>query len=412
MNTRTPSPATPTSDVARSDAQSGKPAVKAGTSSPSIDEIARSMIAPSGDDPASSSVRDGADPAPRAQNSKRAASGDNDDVDDVDDLDLADDEQSRNRSVTPDDDQDDDQYQDEDDDEDGSSDDDDPLAGVFDDDGADENSRDDEDDEGEPLDASKLGDDVKLSVTVDGEEQEVTLGELKRRYAGNGAIEKRLQEATEARNAAAEDYQKGKQIVEAVFQNFGQALFRRTVPQPEPELLDTNPAAYMRQKEMFDRETTALTQSHMQLQKMMNEVDAINQRQAQERRKQASQQLRQLMPVFNDPVKGPKVRDAIISAAKEIGFTDADISMAEHPLIFKTMALAARELRRQKMAKMEKVTPKERTLRGKGSTKTIKGTAQKRQQKAIVDKARSTGALDDVAATLIQPAPKKRGRRR
>lgn len=286
------------------------------------------------------------------------------------------------------------------------SEDDDPLADLFD---ADDSRVSDAADT-DQIDTSKLGDDVKLSVTVDGEDREVTLGELKKRYAGNGAIEKRLQEVTEARTAAVADYEKGRQLTEAVLQQFGQALFRRTVPEPDPSLLDSNPQAYMRQKMLYDNETTALVQSHQQLHAKMQEVDRLQEEQRKLRRAEASKKLREIMPVFKDPVKGPKVRQVIIDAAREIGFSDQMIAACEDPLLFKTMALAARELHRQKKLKVTDVKPKPAALPATGSRNRPVTPPQKRKETETINRARKTGTVDDVAMTLIAPKP-KRGRR-
>lgn len=287
-----------------------------------------------------------------------------------------------------------------------AEDDDDPLSDVFGDDDADQD-RDADGEENDALDTSKLGDDVKLSVTVDGEETEVTLGELKRRYAGEGAIEKRLQAATEARTKSFEAYDQGTQLIQQVMTQFGQALFQRTVPEPDPNLRNTNPQQYLLQKDLFEQETRALTGQQQQLYQLMQQVDAHNEEQKKAHRRQAAQQLREIMPVFKDPVKGPKVRDALINTAKEIGYSDADIAACTDPLMFKTMALAARELRRMKGMSVSKATEKARTLKQKGSNRS-KPNVQQRRQAAAKKRARETGNIDDIAATMFAPAKKSR----
>ena len=262
----------------------------------------------------------------------------------------------------------------------------------------------DTDDKGE-IDASKLGDDTKLSVTVDGEDQIVTLGDLKRRYAGEGAIEKRLQAATEARTRAFEDYERGRQLTQQVLEGFGSLMFRRTVEAPSDELLNSNPAAYTRQKALYDRETEALQQAQGQLYQLTTQLDQVFEQQKQAHRQQAAQKLREIMPVFNDPVKGPKVRDALVSAAKEIGYTDEQIAACDDPLMFKTVALAARELRRLKGTKVVPNKTVSRTMTKKAAPKV---SSDKRRQDAAFAKARKTGKVDDVAETMIIQAPRKK----
>lgn len=265
------------------------------------------------------------------------------------------------------------------------------------------------DDEGATLDTSKLGEDATFSVTVDGVEQTVSLGDLKQRYAGEGAIEKRLQETTEMRTAASEDYQRSRQLTERVLQEFGQALFRRTVPMPDMSLADIDAASYIKQKDMYEQEGAALQQAHSRLAGIMGELDANNEKATAQRRQTAAAELRKIMPVFNDPVKGPKVREAIVDAAQQLGFTKAEVSQAEDPRLFRLMALAARELKRQSGVKAGKVEEKVRTLSNKGTRNQTPKSAQSRNDQALKKKALQTGSVDDVAATMIMK-PKKRRR--
>lgn len=260
------------------------------------------------------------------------------------------------------------------------------------------------------IDTSKLGDDLMISVTVDGEDVQVPLGELKKRHAGEGAIDKRLQTATEIRDTAASDYEQTRQLTTTMLTDFGQALFRRTVPQPDNNLLASNPTAYMQQKELYEQETAALTQSHNHLSTMMKTLDDDNTKATNDRRKAAGVELRRIMPVFNDPVKGPKVRTALMGAAVELGFTEAEVNAIENPLMFKALAYAARELARQKTTKAKKVVGKTRTLATTGTNRKPV-TATQRNQKAVHDRAVKTGTIDDVAASMIETPARKRGRR-
>ena len=282
----------------------------------------------------------------------------------------------------------------------------DPLDNLFGDDADHDRGDSPEDD---TFDASKLGDGVKLSVTVDGEEQEVTLGDLKRRYAGEGAIEKRLQQVTETRKKVFEDYEKQTALATQVMQNFGQLLFRRTISPPNEALLNSNPALYIQRKEAYEREGQALAAAQQQLHGMMQQLDGHIEEQRKAVRVAAAQELRRIMPAIADPVRGPKLTAALREAAREIGYSDADIAACTDPLMFKTMALAARELRRAKGTTVQKQKENPRTLKSAAS-KSVP-SAQRRQQDAL-SRAAKTGSIDDIAASMIVPNRGKRGGRR
>lgn len=281
--------------------------------------------------------------------------------------------------------------------------DDDPLDDIF---AADDDRGDD--DEGDAFDTSKLTDDVKLSVTVDGEEREVTLGDLKRRYAGEGAIEKRLQQATETRKVVVEDYERSRQLTAALLQQFGTVLFARTVDEPPAELRVKDPNKYLLQRDAYEREGQAIAAMQNQMKTLMTELDTLAEKQRNEHKKAAAQELVRIMPVLADKEKGPKVRDALISAAREIGYTDEQISACDDPLMFKTVALAARELRRMRGIKSEKTKISTRNMPVTGKARKPAQSSATRQHAALMAKARQTGSMDDIAATMLMPAPKKR----
>ena len=368
----------------------------------SMDEIAASMIvqAPKAEKPAEQNSPAAA-PVPAATQAKRPADPpvvSNASVEQRDAQNLSDPEGEDEEVFVEDgeDDEDDDTNAgaSSDANNDGGDEDGDPLAGLFGD--ADhEGAKNPED---EPVDASKLGDDVKLSVTVDGEEREVTLGELKRRYAGEGAIEKRLQQVTETRKKVFEDYDKQTQLATAVMQNMGQLLFRRTIAPPSDDLWNNNPAEATRRQRAYDQEGQALQAAQAQLYGMMQQLDGHMEEQRKALRLSAAQELKRIMPAIADPVRGPKLRSALVDAAKEIGYSEQDIANCTDPLMFKTMALAARELKRMKGTQVQKQKENPRTIKP-AAAKSVTGT-QRRQQSALA-RAQKTGSIDDIAASMI-----------
>lgn len=392
------------------------PNAQAQTSAPSEDDLLASMM---GEGP-KEQVRQ---PNPRKADDRSAAktspggkqqSGDILDDDDDDD-DVVEDRRSSKKPAKQvdedpleDDDTDDDYDGADDDDEE----DDDPLAYAFGE--GDDDADHDRDDDGEddPIDASKLRDDLELSVTVDGEDRTVTLGELRRRYAGEGAIERRLQEATEARNNALTDFQKGQELVTGLLQNMGNALFRRMVPAPDEGLRTSDPTRYLMQKDAYDRETAAMQGQYSQLEGMMQQVEQQNEERKRAHRQEAAKTLRKIMPAIADPVKGPKLRSALISAAKEIGYTDQQIADCDDPLMFKTVALAARELRRTKGVQITRKAPKAQGVVSKGTQNRPNKPNVQRKQETAYARAAKNPTDDNLLATMLTEAkPQKRRRR-
>ena len=286
----------------------------------------------------------------------------------------------------------------------------DEWADFLDEDGSADQGPDTEGEDGEvrPL---ELTDDLEVSVTVDGEDKKVTLADLKKRYAGEGAIEKRLQEATEARKAALQQQDYNRNKLTQVLNVVGQMLFTPSTKPPDASLKETNPALFLSQVEAYQTEIAALNTRKAQLQKVLEASDQEDKDKLNTFRNEEAVKLRQALPILSDEVRGPKVKAAIVHAAKTYyGFSDADIAAAQDHRLF---VMAADAMRYRKMiGKTSKKTTSEiaRTIPTKGRNTKPKITANRKRQQAAFAQARKTGSVDDVAATMVVPA-KRKGRR-
>ena len=276
--------------------------------------------------------------------------------------------------------------------------------------GADD-SPDDEGDGGtaRPL---ELADDAQIAVTVDGESQVTTIAELKKRYAGEGAIEKRLQEATELRKTAVQQVAHNRDKLVEVLNAVGGILFTPTIAQPDPTLARTDPGAFLEQKTLYDNEVAMLADRKQKLQTALVEADTEVANSRTNMRQEEAAKLRAALPVLNDPVRGPKVQAAILSAAKEIyGFSDVDIAAAADHRIF---VMAADAMRYRKMIAKNHarpVTDKPRTIRPSGGSNKSRESGLVKREKAKFKRARETGKAEDIAATMIVRKPRREHRR-
>lgn len=300
------------------------------------------------------------------------------------------------------------------------------------DDDPDNRSQEDEDDdtdsgtgdEGEESEYEDLSDDTLIPVTIDGEETELTLAELKRRAAGEGAIERRLQEATELRRSLEQERHEHTQNVEhdrgvitAALQLFQDRLFHPRVQQPDPNLRNSDPQEYARQFNEFQADQQRLQGDMQQFQQVMQTFQQQEQQQQQQMRVKEANLLRDKMPVFKDPVQGPKMRERIINTAKQYGFSEKDVASAVDHRLFLMAADAAayRDIMAQQKGGNGKKGGKNppakgekriRTMRPGGKAAATRGRAK--QEQSILDRARKTGDVKDVARTLIQAPPTRR----
>jgi hypothetical protein len=274
---------------------------------------------------------------------------------------------------------------------------------------------DEEGDDEQAAQTPELTDDMTLSVKVDGEAQDVTIAELKKRYAGEGAIERRLQEVTEAKKTVVQQIEYNRTQFANVLQVVGKMLFTPKTQAPDQSLAQSDPARFLNMQQAHQHEIADLTVRQQQLAKIMTDADGVVNQSTQAMRADEAAKLRKALPVLDDPVRGPKVQKAILSAAKDYyGFSDVDISAAADHRIFLMAADAMRWRQQQGKAKVTPATGKSRTIKPRGGANKPRIAAAVKREEANMNKARKTGKVDDIAATMLMPKPtsKRRGRMR
>lgn len=268
----------------------------------------------------------------------------------------------------------------------------------------------------ENFETFQLTDDTLVSVTVDGEDKEVTLADLKRAFSGEGAIEKRLQLATETKKQAEslrvqveQELNTGRQNLVKAFSAFESLMFQPQISQPDPALRQTNPTQYLIQMEAWREEQDGLQQKRSKVQQAITLFQQQEAQQQEQMRVEVAQKLVEAMPALRDPVKGPALQKMMVEGAHAYGFTDADIAgILDHRMYLALADLAAyRRLKAKGQStpvKPQKAAPVMRP----GATKAVHAaTAVARQQKAALETARRTGRVEDVAATLLVRKPKR-----
>lgn len=270
--------------------------------------------------------------------------------------------------------------------------------------------------EGEDADAAATSadDEQRFTVKVDGEEVEVTLAQLKQRFSAEGAIDKRLQEATEQRNRA---IQEGRQLVDQevaqvrdlsqrlryVFENYAETLLKPQVEAPDPKMRDYDPVGYSLQMQDYQADQQRLQRDYATMQQQLEQARQIEDQQAAYYTQQQAQALRQKLPALADPKKADQFKRAVAEIAIAHGFTPEEISSARDHRIFTLAAEAAayRDLKKRlgsKQAKPVKMRPMPSRGDNRQKGETQRGAAKARK---VMAKARETGSVDDVAATLL-----------
>jgi len=263
-------------------------------------------------------------------------------------------------------------------------------------------------------------DDDLIQVKIDGKIVYKTVKEAKDALSLEGAAQQRLQEATEERKAASAERATGMQELEAkrtelvnTVLQLETMLFQPMVPLPDEALRASDPSKYLLMESEYRRDQDRIQVSKSKLAENIREQH----RQAQENiatyRNQQAVELSEKLPVLKDPVKGKEALESINMAAQHYGFTPNEIGLAADHRIFLMAHDAA--LYRASQEQKSVVNPKEvaeaalekrpiRRLRSGVTQRKAKAVQKARVSKDAMTKARRTGKVDDILATILTPA--------
>lgn len=271
-----------------------------------------------------------------------------------------------------------------------------------------------EDDEN--FESFQLTDDTLIPVTVDGEGKEVTLADLKRAYSGEGAIEKRLQVATETKKQAEslkvqveQELNSGRQNLVKAFTAFESLMFQSQVSQPDPALQQTNPTQYLIQLENWRAEQGELQAKRSKVQQAVALFQQQEAEQLNQMKVEAAHRLVEAMPVLRDPVKGPEIQRMMVDAARAYQFNDMELANISDHRMYLVLADAAayRQLKAKGQAAPQKQMKAAVTMRPGTSNSVSVASAIARNQKAALETARKSGRVEDIAATMLVRKPKR-----
>jgi hypothetical protein len=250
-------------------------------------------------------------------------------------------------------------------------------------------------------------DELDIDVVVDGEEQKVKLKDLKANYSGEKAIEKRLQEASEARTYAVHHGQQLYIALEAEAVRLARIDdFLQKVVEPEidwEDLKKTNPARYLlerdRQREAKEKQDlvrSELTQTQVKQQKLIEQAtDAYT--------TQEARALIKSIPEFADAEKAAPMMQKLANAASAYGYTPQEVGavMDHRAMLVLRDAMKYQELMNGKQQTVKKTVPSTALLRPNAAKSNKPMSTAKKLQEGLRKKAMATGKVEDVAALLM-----------
>jgi len=288
-------------------------------------------------------------------------------------------------------------------------------------------------DGGQEADAGSDDDEPWYRVKVDGQDREVSLSDLLRSYTGEGAIAKRLQEATEARaqavrardaaieqerHAARETIQYETETLRtqasqlaAVYQTYAGAILQPEVQMPDPNLRQTDPMRYLVEVEAYRSDQDRLRQQAAHMQEVIVEADRLERERITEFAHGQVQQMMVEVPAMANPAYRRAQAQRVVEVGKAVGFTEEEVRRyaTDRRVIYLAMLAAkgAEDMIKVRSGGKPRVEVKAPAPKATAVVRSQNGRF-KGNAKAI-EVARKTGSVEDVAKTMIvsgRPAKK------
>ena len=242
-----------------------------------------------------------------------------------------------------------------------------------------------------------------IPVKVNGKEEMWTLDQLKQSAAGQGYINKRMQEVAKLEKqykANAQALAQQRQQVLALYQQAQQGGVQKPIP-PSKELFDTDPIGYMEAKIKFDEQAAAYNNQLRQIQAMQQQQQQQTEAQRQQYLQQQAEVLKERLPEIADPQRSEAIKSSLMETGNFYGFTEQEmgsVTDARYVLALHDAAKYRQLVNKRAKATSqsnESLTPvkagaKKRTNSGKAATRK---KAQQRLQKS--------GSIDDALSLIL-----------
>ena len=269
-----------------------------------------------------------------------------------------------------------------------------------------------EDDEGAD-DQTEEEEDLLYAVTVNGEEQEVSLDELLKGYSRQSDYTRKTQEISEQRKKAESvaqmwaaetdqirnERQQYMQTLQNIIDNTGQN-FDQFLEVDWDSLKDTNPIEYVTKREEY-------RELQERIQAMQHEQQSVLHKQSEDAKKLHAQTLQQehkhlvsALPEWGDPEKQREIGLGLRDYAKQQGFADQEISeLVDHRHFLVLRKAMLYDKLNTSDVKSKKLKNKPRVVRsGKGMSKSAD---KKGKRTKSMKRLKQTGHIDD-AVTLLE----------
>jgi hypothetical protein len=258
--------------------------------------------------------------------------------------------------------------------------------------------------EGKEAEPENEGHKELFTVKVDGQDQKVTLDDLKRSFSGQAYIQKGMQETAQQKKQADEMYQallnEREQVVQILKQVQSGQVFALPTP-PNKELLKRDPIGYVEAKAKYDDDLMQFNTQQQQLYNIKAQQDQSFAQHREQRVRENAEILKQKVPDFGVPEKAEKLTKDMMEYATYRGYSPQDIDNILEARDVLTLLDATKWRKLQKSrSQADKKVQNARPMVKAGAKKSSQ-TGSQRQRQQAESRMKKTGSIDDVASFLI-----------
>ena len=258
-----------------------------------------------------------------------------------------------------------------------------------------------QDEEPEQESESELDDEPTYSVKVAGEEKELTLTELKSLAQQGADYTKKTQPVAEQRKALEAEsvaIDQARQLRDAYAERL-QAM-EQLLSSPEQSenleyLKESDPIGYAVRVAEISQQKEQLQAIQAERYRIAEQQQAEQQHALQGYIAQQAARLSEVLPEYSDPVKGEALRSELRSFAKDIGFTDQELSMVRdsRQVLALHKAMLYDKLQKSKPDVNKRVNEATKTIKSGNSVKPATSDQVKKQQAQL----KNSGKVRDAA---------------
>lgn len=271
---------------------------------------------------------------------------------------------------------------------------------------ADDAEAEDSEDESSDDEAEDKADEDKpaetvITLEIDGQEVKFTQDELKSSVLRQADYTRKTQALAEERKqfqSVVEQAQEQEKVYAQLLPVMVQRMQQFLPQPPSADLIDTDPAAYLKQKERYEREMGDLQAAQAEMQRMSQKDTVANEQKLQAYVAQNAQMLPELIPEWKDAKNYERDRQRLRDFLKGRNFNDQEIDQAYDARIV-ALAYDAMRWRELKNSKPKQSEPLEKALKPNAPAPKPMNSQTKAQVEAR-KRLKQTGSIRDAAAVF------------